>query len=59
MASPLDAIRHEAARRAALAIAGMLSAVLKPDEQVQLSRMAFEVVKATIEEFERQKASLN
>jgi hypothetical protein len=57
--SPLEALRHEQARRAALAIAAMLTSILRPDEQRLLASQAFDVIRASIDAYEAERARVN
>ncbi len=59
MASPLERLQHTAARTTALPITDLLAAMLRPEEQMELCRQAFEIVKSAIEVYEAERVRLN
>lgn len=59
MATPLERLQHTAARTTALAITNLLAAMLRPEEQMELCRQAFELVKSAIEVYEAERSQLN
>ena len=59
MASPIEALQHDAARATALALVNVIVAVLRPEEQAEARREFYAVLRASLEAYEKQRARLN
>ena len=57
--TPLERLRHTAARTTAIALTDLLEAMLRPEEQIELCRQAFEIVLSCLEVYDAERSRLN